>query len=173
MEPFARLVEANRAYVESGSHRPLPVQPSRQQVVLTCMDSRIDTFAALGLDLGETHIIRSAGSRVTDDVLRSLTLSTHLLGTRTIVVIGHTDCGLHDPDRDLVERLTDRIGHPPSARDWCSFVDPRDAVATDCERLRTWPDRPTPFAVAGYVLDVTDGRLHEVSAPTYAPDPVD
>jgi carbonic anhydrase len=171
VERFARLVDANRAYVASGDHRDLPVQPARQLVVVTCMDSRIDVFANLGLPLGDAHIVRTAGARVTDDVLRSLTLSTHLLGTRAVAVIAHTDCGLRYPQGDLVDRLTDLMGHPPEVRDWHTFTDPAAAVAADCERLLAWADRPAGLTVAGYVLDVTDGRLREVTPPAAAPDP--
>lgn len=172
METFTQLLDANRDYVESGSHRDLPVHPSRRLVVVTCMDSRIDVFAALGLPLGDAHIVRTAGGRVTDDVMRSLTLSTHLLDTRMIAVIAHTDCGLRDPDDDLVQRLTEAMGHPPVAREWSAFADPEVAVADDCRALLAWPDRPDGLTVGGYVLDVTDGRLHEVSPPVTAPDPV-
>lgn len=171
METFTQLLDGNRDYVESGSHRDLPVRPARRLVVITCMDSRIDVFAALGLPLGDAHIVRTAGGRVTDDVMRSLTLSTHLLDTRTVAVIAHTDCGLRDPGGDLVERLTEVMGHPPVSREWSAFADPEAAVAEDCRALLTWPDRPEGLTVGGYVLDVTDGRLREVSPPEVAADP--
>ena len=169
MGPFDELVRANDRYVAAGEHRSLPVRPARRLAVLTCMDSRIAAFPALGLDLGDAHVIRGAGARVTDDVLRSLALSTHALGTRAVVVIGHTDCGLHDPDGTLTERLAATMGHPPEDRDWSAFDDPRQSVADDCQRLLTWPDRPDGFMLAGYLLDIEDGRLHEVVAPTEAP----
>ncbi|MEX0592342.1 MAG: carbonic anhydrase [Nitriliruptoraceae bacterium] len=73
MPTFEQLLTANRQYVDAGRHRPLPVEPARQLVVLSCMDSRIDAFAALGLDLGDAHVLRTAGARVTDDMLRTLT----------------------------------------------------------------------------------------------------
>jgi carbonic anhydrase len=172
VEPFAQLLDANRAYADSGRHREPPVRPARQLAVVTCMDARIDVFAALGLTLGDAHILRTAGGRVTEDVLRSLTLSTGLLGTRAVAIIAHTDCGLRDPDGGLIDQLTERIGHPPAIREWHTFVDPEPAVIADCERLLRWPDRPTDLAVAGYLLDVTDGHLHEVAPPATAGDPI-
>jgi carbonic anhydrase len=171
MEPYQDLVAANQAYVQSGSHTPHPVRPSRQLAIVTCMDSRIDTFASLGLNLGEAHIIRTAGARVTPDVIRSLALSTHALGTRSGALIGLTDCGLRDPDGTLVERLTAMMGHPPEGRDWHAFRDVDEAVRTDCHVLLRWPDRPDGFRVGGYVLDVASGQLAEVAAPTVASAP--
>ena len=168
MERFHQLVTANREYVESGSHKSLPVQPARQLVIVTCMDSRIDVFAALGLPLGDAHIVRTAGGRVTEDVVRSLTLSTHLLGTRSVAVIAHTNCGLYDPEDSLTERLTDAMGHPPLPRHWAAFTSAEEAVQADCAALLEWSDRPEGLIVGGYVLDVADGQLHEVFAPAVA-----
>lgn len=171
MEVFAELESANDAYVRSGRHHPLPVRPARHLAVVTCMDSRIPVFPIVGLELGDAHVIRTAGARVTDDVLRSLALSTHVLGTRAVAVIAHTDCGLRDPDGALESKLHDLMGHPPEARAWHTFADPAEAVREDCARLLDWDDRPSGLQVAGYVLDVTDGRLQQVVAPATAADP--
>lgn len=162
MPTLAALLEANRAYVASGRHQRLPVEPARRLAVLTCMDSRIDAFAALGLELGDAHVLRTAGARVTDDMLRSLTLSTQVLGTRTVVVIGHTRCGLHDPDGTLIDRLAEAMGHQPEPHDWGAFTDPAQAVREDCHRLLAWRDRPEGFQVAGGVIDVDTGRIAPV-----------
>ena len=159
---FEQLEQANVAYVASGAHEELPVRPSRQLAVVTCMDARIDVFAVLGLSLGDVHVIRTAGGRVTDDVLRSLALSCHLLGARRVAVITHTDCGLHDPEGRLEEKMGAAMGHPPESREWCGFTSPEQAVQDDCARLDAWPDRPEAFEVAGYVLDIIDGRLRIV-----------
>ncbi len=169
MPPFDALVAANRAYVASGAHRDLPVRPVRNLAVVTCMDSRIAAFPTLGLELGDAHVIRVAGARVTDDVRRSLALSTHLLGTRYVAVVGHTDCGLADPTGDLPERLAEVMGHPAEPRDWHSFTDVAEAVRGDCEDLLGWPDRPEGFEVGGYVLNVRTGELDEVAPPRTAP----
>lgn len=170
MEPFDGLLEGNRAYLAEGEHRPLPVRPSLALAIVTCMDSRLDVFASVGLDLGEAHVVRTAGARVTDDVLRSLTLSAHALGTRSVAVIAHTDCGLRDPEGTLVDRLTKAIGRPPLERTWHAFVDAEATVRDDCAQLRRWPDRPDGLTVAGYLLDVATGELSEVVPPGVVPD---
>ena len=94
MTVIDRLLAHNRAYVERHGQRELPTAPRHQLAVLTCMDSRLDLFGALGLDLGEVHLIRNAGGLATDDAVRSLLLSQRLLGTRSVMVIHHTRCGL-------------------------------------------------------------------------------
>lgn len=171
MSVFTELEAANASYVASGTHREVAVRPERRLAVVTCMDSRIDVHAVLGLDLGDVHVIRTAGARVTDDVLRSLALSQHLLGTSGVAVIGHTSCGLHDHDGNFHGRLADALGDAAADHDWHAFSDPTAAVRTDCERLLTWPLRPTGLTVAGYLLDVTDGRLQPVFAATQASEP--
>lgn len=165
---FDEIEQANRQYVASGRHTPHPVEPRRQMAVVTCMDSRIDAFASLGLTLGDAHILRTAGARVTDDVLRSLTLSTHVLGTRTIVVLGHTRCGLYDPDGSIGRRLEQLMGRPPFGNSWGTFTDPVDAIDHDCRRLLLWPDRPEGLRVGGYLLDVDDGSITQVASPVVA-----
>ncbi len=171
MDVFRELVDGNRAYVAEGRHRDLPVEPQRALAIVTCMDARIDVYAALGLDLGDAHVLRTAGARLTEDVLRSLTLSTHVLGVRSVAIVAHTRCGLRDESGELVGRLTAVIGHPPWPRDWHAFADEAAAVTEDCQRLLAWPDRPPGLRVAGYVLDVGDGRLREVITPAAAPPP--
>src|SRR6266700_2285845 len=93
MTDIARLLDANEGYAAARANVH-DARPSRHLAVVTCMDARIDVFAALGLHLGDAHVIRNAGGRVTDDVLRSLALSTHILGVNTVVVMQHTKCGL-------------------------------------------------------------------------------
>ncbi len=168
VETYDEVLEANAAYVASGQHRALDVRPARQLAVITCMDARIDAFPTLGLELGDAHVLRNAGARVTDDVLRSLALSTHVLGTRRALVVGHTRCGLHDPDGTTDARLTELMGHPPFTLAWGTFSDPVASIRTDCQRLLLWPDRPEGFVVAGYLLDVDTGGLEGVVPPTAA-----
>jgi carbonic anhydrase len=168
VETYDEILEANAAYVASGQHRALDVRPARQLTVITCMDARIAAFPVLGLELGDAHVIRTAGARVTDDVLRSLALSTHVLGTRRALVIGHTRCGLHDPDGTIDATLTELMGRPPFNQTWGTFADPIETVRSDCRRLLVWPDRPEGFIVAGYLLDVDTGALQGVVPPTEA-----
>jgi carbonic anhydrase len=168
VEVFAQIVASNRSYVQRGDHRPLPVRPARKLAIVTCMDARIPVFPIAGLHLGDAHIIRTAGARVTDDVLRSLALSTHVLGTRSVAVIGHTDCGVCDPEGTLPQRMAELLGHAPTTDTWHGFADPEQAVTEDCRKLLGWPDRPEGFAVAGYLLDVHEGLLRQVVAPAEA-----
>src|SRR4051795_4432463 len=105
MNEVARLLEANAAY--AAAHAEIPdARPSRHLAVVTCMDARIDVFAALGLQLGEAHVIRNAGGRVTDDVLRSLAVSSHVLGVETVLIVQHTKCGLAGVSDAELRRLT-------------------------------------------------------------------
>jgi carbonic anhydrase len=165
-DPIAGLQDLLEAGASAGAGgRPPSPRPVRHLAVITCMDARIDALADLRLEHGDAHIIRVAGARIGDDVLRSLHLSTAVLGTRGCLVIGHTDCGLHDRDGSLPDRLR---ALDPMRRDWGSFADPAAAVRDDVERLLAWPSRPTPWAVAGGILDVTDGSVEVVVAPTSA-----
>ena len=168
MPDFAQLEAANEAYVASGTHPHLDVRPARQLAVVTCMDARIDVYAILGLELGDVHVLRSAGGRVTDDVLRSLTLSTYLLGAYQVAVITHTDCGLHDPDGTLGQRVDELVGNPHDPGAWLAFRDPGEAARSDAERLLHWEDRPDGLVVAAYVLDVETGALECVLPATEA-----
>src|SRR3954464_11096493 len=105
MTQIKRMLEANGAYAAARAN-VTDSRPSRQLAVVTCMDARIDVFAVLGLHLGEAHVIRNAGGRVTEDVLRSLALSVHVLGVDTVVVMQHTKCGLTGVTDEELQRLT-------------------------------------------------------------------
>lgn len=168
MSDLAHLESANADYVAAGTHRSLPVRPARHLAVVTCMDARIDVFATLGLELGDVHVLRTAGGRVTDDVLRSLTLSTRLLGVTQVAVITHTSCGLHDPDGQLPATMADQLGREPEPEAWMTFTDPGEAARRDAERLLAWPDLPEGLEVAAYVLDVDTGALAQVLPATSA-----
>src|SRR6188508_3470103 len=105
MKKIVRLLDANEGYAAARAS-VADARPSRRLAVVTCMDCRIDVFAVLGLHLGEAHVIRNAGGRVTDDVLRSLALSTHVLGVDTVVIMQHTKCGLAGVTDEELRRLT-------------------------------------------------------------------
>lgn len=160
---LSAILETSASSGEGG--RPPSPRPTRHLAVVTCMDARIDALRDLGLEHGDAHIIRVAGARIVEDVVRSLHLSTAMLGTRGCLVIGHTDCGLHDADGSLGDRLRDL---DPMRRDWGWFDDPEEAVREDVKRLLAWPGRPSPWAVAGGVLDVEDGSVKVVVPPTAA-----
>ena len=139
----------------------LPVPPALGLAIVACMDSRIDLFALLGLHLGEAHVIRNAGGLVTDDVLRSLTLSQALLGTREIVVIQHTGCGLHGDERVLRERVVAEVGVEP-AGPLGAFADVDASVRAQLAVLRGAPQLVRGDTARGFVYEVETGRLREV-----------
>jgi carbonic anhydrase len=157
-----QLVSNNGHYVETFSSDSLPVQPSRQLAVVACMDSRMDIFDIFGLVHGEAHIIRNAGGVITDDVIRSLCLSQRFLGTREVILLHHTDCGLQRVTEDEFKAtLQDELGVKPW---WAleSFSDPFVDTAQSMRRLRMTPFVPHKEHIRGFVYDVDTGRLHEV-----------
>jgi carbonic anhydrase len=158
----SELVERNRRWARGFDGGDLQVEPTRHLAVVACMDSRIDTFAVLGLANGEAHIIRNAGGVITDDVIRSLCLSQRFLGTREIVLLHHTDCGLQKVDEEAFRReLEAELGVKP----WWSletFRDPYRDVRQSMQRLLLTPFLPHKDHMRGFVYDVTDGLLHEV-----------
>jgi len=158
------LLANNAEYAASFADGHLPVAPSRKLAVVACMDSRMNTFEILGLGHGEAHIIRNAGGVITDDVIRSLCLSQRYLGTREVILLHHTDCGLQRVTEDAFKaELEQELGIKPW---WAleSFSDPYIDTAQSMRRLRMTPFVPYRDAVRGFVYDVADGLLHEVSA---------
>jgi carbonic anhydrase len=157
-----RMLEANAAYVGTHGWHELATQPAKQLAVVTCMDSRIDAFAALGLDLGDAHVLRNAGGVVTDDTIRSLALSQRALGTRHIVLIHHTRCGLHGIDEAAFrQQLMDETGMKPP---WSleAFTDLEADVRSSVNRVRTSPYLRHRDSVSGLILDVDSGQLTQV-----------
>ncbi|WNM24795.1 carbonic anhydrase [Demequina capsici] len=139
-----------------------PLKPAKQLAVVSCMDSRLDIFALLGLEIGDAHIMRNAGGVVTDDMIRSLTISQRKLGTREIILIHHTDCGaLTFTDDELRNQLLEETGLKPS---WSpeSFVDLDADLRQSMERLRRSPFLVDATQVRGFVFDVHTGELREV-----------
>ena len=156
------LVSHNRTYVDRHGHREMPTEPSRQLAVLTCMDSRLDLFGALGLELGEAHLIRNAGGIATDDVVRSLLLSQRLLGTNTVMVIHHTRCGLETfEEESLAQELETELGERPPFR-LGAYKDVDVNVRFTLNQLRLSPF-VRPVEIRGFVFDVDEGSLREVS----------
>jgi carbonic anhydrase len=152
------LLDANRSYQESGFHTSdRTPQPQRHLVILTCMDARIDLFRALGLEVGDAHILRNAGGRATPDALRSLVVSSHLLGTREVGVIHHTNCGLEGRTEDEVAERTGVRDMP-----FLTFDDLEASVKDDVEAIRTCGLLPDGFVSWGAVYDVDDGAVRVV-----------
>lgn len=158
-----RLLASNAAYAASFDAGDLPVAPGLHLAVVACMDSRMDIFEILGLANGEAHIIRNAGGVVTDDVVRSLCLSQRVLGTREIVLVHHTDCGLQKVSDDSFRaELVEELGvAPPWALD--AFSDPYADVRQSMKRLELTPFVQHTDHVRGFVYDVSTGELHDVA----------
>lgn len=155
MTEIARLLEANGGYAAARANVHDP-RPSRHLAVVTCMDARIDVFAALGLHLGEAHVIRNAGGRVTDDVLRSLAVSSHILGVNTLVVMQHTKCGMAGvTDEELRSRTGADLG-------FYSIDDHAAALREDVDLLTTKPYLAPLQVIAGLVYDVESGKIDDV-----------
>jgi carbonic anhydrase len=158
------LVGHNRDYVARHGHTELPTSPQLHLAVLTCMDSRLDLFGALGLNLGEAHLIRNAGGLATDDAVRSLLLSQRLLGTEAIMVIHHTRCGLETFDEDVLQgELESEFGQRPPFR-LGAYRDVDADVRATVETLRDSPF-VKKIEIRGFVFNVDDGDLREVLLP--------
>lgn len=155
MTQIARLLAANEGYAAARAN-VADANPSRRLAVITCMDARIDVFAVLGLHLGEAHVIRNAGGRVTDDVLRSLALSCHVLGVDTVVVMQHTKCGLAGvTDAELRQRTGADLGFFP-------IDDHAAALRDDIEILKSMAYLQPISVIGGFVYDVESGHLDDV-----------
>ena len=161
MSAIDHLVHANRDYAASFPG-PRPLRPKLRLAVVACMDSRLDLFGALGLDIGDAHLIRNAGGIPTDDVLRSLALSQRSLGTREIVIVHHTECGMDGFDDDEFRRqLTIESGLAPTWRVE-GFTDIYEDMRTSVRTVRECPWLPYRDDVRGFVFDVATAALTEV-----------
>jgi carbonic anhydrase len=157
------LLPNNAAYAARHGERHLDIAPSRRLAVVTCMDSRLDVFAGLGLGNGEAHILRNAGGIITDDMIRSLAISQLQLGTREIVLIHHTDCGMQKITDDAFRAELQRLSGMAPAFAVESFRDLDENVRQSMRRVVSSPFLPYRDAVRGFVYDVDTGRLREVS----------
>ncbi len=162
MDTIDELLANNQAFADSLTVRHLDVRPARKLAIVTCMDSRLDVFAALGLDDGEAHVLRNAGGVITDDVIRSLAVSQRKLGTREIMLIHHTDCGLEKiSDDGFRDELREATGVAPAFAIE-SFKDVDADVRQSVLRVRRSTFIPHREAVRGFVYDVDTHRLREV-----------
>ena len=156
------LVRNNHAYASSFKKGDLPLPPAKKLAVVACMDARLDVHKILGIQEGDAHVFRNAGGAVTDDAIRSLAISQRLLGTKEIVLIHHTDCGmLTFKDDDVKKQIEKETGiRPPFAFE--PFPDLDEDVRQSLARVRTSPFIPHRGEVRGFVYDVRTGRLREV-----------
>ena len=162
MSAIDHLVHANQVYTQSFPG-PRPLRPKLRLAVVACMDSRLDLFGALGLEIGDAHLIRNAGGIPTDDVLRSLALSQRALGTREIVIIHHTQCGMDGFDDEAFrQELAAESGVTPTWRVE-GFTDVEEAMRRSIRTVRDCPWLPHRDTVRGFVFDVATAQLREVS----------
>jgi carbonic anhydrase len=172
IEELIRRYEAGGGHLAKANAEGLAVPPALHTVVLTCMDSRIDVFALFGLKLGEVHVLRNAGGVVTDDVIRSLTISQRKLQTREILLMQHAGCGLGTfTDEDFSEELANEVGIRPAWRTH-AFRDPVLSVRRGMAQLRHDPFLLPGTRVRGFVVDIETFDLEEVFVEQGAPSVV-
>jgi carbonic anhydrase len=163
MSVTEELLHNNAAYANSFEKGDLPLPPARGVAVVACMDARLDVHKILGLQEGDAHVIRNAGGVITDDEIRSLTISQRLLGTREIILIHHTDCGmLTFSDDELKAQIHEDVGMKPHFS-MESFSDLEEDVRQSMRRIHSSPFIPRKESVRGFIYEVESGRLREVS----------
>jgi carbonic anhydrase len=164
MSVIDEALQANKAYAERFDLGHLPLPPGRKLAALACMDARLTVEQVLGLRTGDAHIIRNAGGIVTEDAIRSLVISHHLLGTQEFVIVNHTDCGmLTFHDSDLAEKLEQVTGEAVVApARFHAFSDLEANVRRQIRRIKSHPWIPEHIPVRGFIYDVKTGRLSEV-----------
>jgi carbonic anhydrase len=163
MAVVQELLATNERYAAGFTKGDLPMPPARRVAILTCMDARIDPARALGLQEGDAHVIRNAGGRASADAIRSLAISQQLLGTREVVVIHHTNCGMQTFTNDqLREQVRRDLGADASEVDFLPFSDLEASVQQDVRAIRASPLILRDIPVTGLVYDVRTGRLRPV-----------
>jgi carbonic anhydrase len=166
MSVTEEALKANQSYAQNFKLGHLPMPPGRKLAVLACMDARLTVEEVLGLKTGEAHIIRNAGGIATEDALRSLIISHHLLGTQEFILIHHTDCGmLTFKDDELQAKLQQQTGTATVAPSrFHAFNDLAEDVRLQMQKIQSHPWIPKHIPVRGFIYDVKTGRLDEVSA---------
>jgi carbonic anhydrase len=166
MTAFEAELAANAEYVASFVDPDLAPRAARGLAVVTCMDSRIDPLGMLGLNRGDAKILRNAGGRVTDDVLRTLVLAAHLLGVERVLIAQHTDCRMAKVTDDQAhEAIREASGLDTRSLEFRTIPDQRAALELDVQRVRSSPYLPAGLAVAGGLYDVRSGRLEVLVEP--------
>jgi carbonic anhydrase len=164
MGVIQHFIDRNKEFVNKFRHGDKAMPPAQHLAVLTCMDARIHPEQALGLEIGDAHMIRNAGGRASDDAIRSLVISTTLLGTDEFAVMHHTDCGmLTFTNDDLRKKLADERGVDASHVDFLPFPDLEQSVRDDVATIKASPLLPDGTEVTGWVYDVKTGKISPVS----------
>lgn len=165
MSAIEDAIKANQDYVRAFKLGSLPMPPARKLAIVACMDARLTLEPMLGLNTGDAHIIRNAGGIVNEDVVRSLIISQQLLGTREVMIINHTDCGmLTFKDVELRERLVNNTGKMAVVpAQFSAFRNPEENIREQASKLWSHPWILPDTTIRGFVYDVKSGRLNEVS----------
>lgn len=157
---FEDVLAGNREYVATYSGKALTGSAARGLAIVTCMDSRIDPLSAVGMQAGDVKILRNAGARVTDDVLRTLVLATHLLGVDRVLVMPHTDCRMASADEwTMHEQIRQASGIDSRGIEIRTVTDQEAALRTDVMRIGAFPLLPRNLVVGGAILDLSTGRI--------------
>ena len=163
MSTTDELLRNNERYANSFDKGDLPMPPAKQIAIVTCMDARLSPYVMLGLSEGDAHVIRNAGGVITDDEIRSLMISQRLLGTREVMLIHHTDCGmLTFSDAELREQIQQEVGIKPHFP-LESFADLEEDVRQSIKRIEASPFIPHKDSVRGFIYEVETGHLREVT----------
>ena len=158
------LLKNNESYAANFSDGALPMPPAKNVAIVACMDARLMVAEFLGIKNGEAHVIRNAGGIVNDETLRSLVISNKLLGTKEILVINHTDCGmLTFTDHELLQKLRDETNGSVDPIPFYSFTDLEKNVAWQVQKVKSHPLLPDDIPVRGFIYDVKSGTLNEVT----------
>ena len=161
---FEELFGAAEQFHQQFEPDGLTAAPTRHVVVLSCMDARLDLFRLLGLTIGDSHILRNAGGRATDDAIRSLVVSANWLGTRRALVIHHTGCGLFgETNESMRDHVRESIGLDPESMEFHPIADLEASVREDVARIRACEFLPNDYHVCGAVYDVATGALMPVA----------
>ncbi|MFA5775664.1 MAG: carbonic anhydrase [Ilumatobacteraceae bacterium] len=162
-EAFADVLSANSKFSRKFVDSELAGTALRGLAIITCMDSRISPLAIVGMDAGDAKILRNAGARVTDDVLRTLVLATYLLGVSRVLVMPHTDCRMtQDDDAAIHQMIFEQHGVDTQSLEFRTTSDQRGALASDVNRIRSFPYLPKELVVGGAIYDVHSGTLEPI-----------
>ena len=160
---FADVLQANYSFVEKFQHSRLTGTARKGLAIVTCMDSRISPLAVVGMQAGDAKILRNAGARVTDDVLRTLVLASYLLGVNRVLVMPHTDCRMAISDEASIHTtIREQFGVDTSSLEFRTVADQRAALAEDVARIRSYPLLQKGVSVAGAIYNVSTGQLEPI-----------
>ena len=157
---FDDVLAGNDRFVQSYHEPGMSGRAAKHLALITCMDSRIDPLAVMGMDAGDMKILRNAGARVTDDVLRTLVLATYLLDVNRIIVMPHTDCRMaKSTETEVHDTILERSGVDTRSLEFRTIDDPLTTLAADVQKIRSYPFIPDHVAVVGGMYDVETGKL--------------